>query len=116
MQFVLDDQEEAVEYDDEHVHPDQVADHISPLFAADFQDWAEGAEGFANVDAADDEILDAEACELDAVKDCGWAGKGGVILAKTEEEGCHRNVEDQSVADNHPQDPAQLFDIRYAEM
>jgi hypothetical protein len=103
---VFGDKERNIQKYNEEVNKDEVSDDLPLLQAFDREDWSEGMRRLPDVEPRNDELLNAEAGELNLLVDDERPEKRfWVARVATKKKYCHREVKDADVCYNHGEDP-----------
>ena len=112
--IVLERQQHDVHGDDGQVDPDQLHHHAA---RAAVVDGPQKLDGRVDVDAGDDELLDAEGRHLEALHDVeGVDERGGVGRIGAVREDGGGDVEADGVHDDHDEDAAEDFVLAHHQM
>ena len=103
---VFGDKERNIQKNDEEVNKDEVSDDLPLLQAFDREDWSEGMRRLPDVEPRNDELLNAEAGELNLLVDDERLEKRFCVArVAAKKKYRHRKVKDADICYNHDEDP-----------
>ena len=76
----------------------------------------ESSDCFVDVNAADDQVLHAEACDLYAIVYRGRSSEARVAVIQAKEQDGHGDVKNKEVPHDHPQHPPHFFHVANNEI